>query len=272
MKTYTDQLGNKITLNKKPERIVSLVPSQTELLYDLGLKENIVGITKFCIHPEELFQNTERIGGTKNLNFEKIAALKPDLIIGNKEENERSQIEELQKQYPVWMSDVNSLDDALLMIHDLGKITETNNTAEDLIININSKFSNLKREVKEKYPEALTCIYLIWKDPLMAVGKNTFIQEMLSICGLKVLPKISSSRYPELTKGQLKQLQPQLLLLSSEPYPFKKIDLIDFESILPNTLVKLVDGEMFSWYGSRLLKSADYFTEILPEIHAFATS
>src|ERR1700722_20147309 len=105
IKQFTDQMGRTISVEWPVKRIISLVPSQTELLYSLGLADEVIGITKFCVHPKEWFHSKTRVGGTKKLDFEKIAALKPDLIIGNKEENEEVQIKQLMQDYPVWMSD-----------------------------------------------------------------------------------------------------------------------------------------------------------------------
>ena len=118
---FTDQLGRKLILEKIPQRIISLVPSQTELLFDLGLEEEVVGITKFCIHPDSWFHSKTRIGGTKQFDFEKIKSLQPDLIIGNKEENDKEQIEELMKNFTVWMSDIKTLADACKMICEIGE-------------------------------------------------------------------------------------------------------------------------------------------------------
>ena len=120
-----DQMHRKIHLPRFPlRRIISLVPSQTELLYDLGLEEEVVGITKFCVHPPEWFQSKARVGGTKTIHFEKIKALQPDLIIGNKEENEREQIEALAECFPVWMSDIATLEDALDMMLRVGALVD----------------------------------------------------------------------------------------------------------------------------------------------------
>src|SRR5689334_18071707 len=123
MPSFTDQIGRTISLNKTPRRIISLVPSQTELLYDLGLSDEVVGITKFCVHPEEWFRNKPRVGGTKQLNMDIIHHLQPDLVIANKEENVREQVEELASHYPVWVSDINNPDDAYWMMKELGSIT-----------------------------------------------------------------------------------------------------------------------------------------------------
>ena len=112
MSIFTDQTGRKITLDKPPHRIISLVPSQTELLYDLGLHNEVIGITKFCVHPQEWFQHKTRVGGTRQINIDIIHELRPDLIIANKEENVKEQVEELAGYYPVWISDVKHLEAA----------------------------------------------------------------------------------------------------------------------------------------------------------------
>src|SRR5438105_265149 len=125
MAVFTDQLGNQLHIDQHPRRIVSLVPSQTELLFDLGLQEEVIGITKFCVHPYHWHQTKTRVGGTKDIKLEVIDQLKPDLVIANKEENTREQITSLQSLYPVWISDVNTLQDALEMIRSIGEITGT---------------------------------------------------------------------------------------------------------------------------------------------------
>ena len=156
---YTDQVGNQLTLHRIPRRIISLVPSQTELLFDLGLENNMVGITKFCIHPAEKVKGKTIIGGTKNFNFKAIAKLQPDLIIGNKEENYKEGIEELQKNHPVWMSDIQTLEEAFAMMTALGVITNTTEKADAIINNVKSGFNKLA-----KYPPVETA-YFIWKNP-----------------------------------------------------------------------------------------------------------
>lgn len=253
---FTDQLNNKIELNSYPKRIISLVPSQSELLWDLGLREELVGITKFCIHPQEMFVTIDRVGGTKTLNIEKIRALKSDLIIGNKEENEQSQILELQKEFTVWMSDIYNLQDALMMIRSVGALVNRVEEAEKLKLSIATSFLNLKTTKK-------TVLYLIWKDPYMAAGKATFISDMLNRIGLENKISDVHARYPELNIEDIKALNPELILLSSEPYPFKSNHIKELQSILPDSKIILVDGELFSWYGSRLQTSVAYFNELV---------
>jgi ABC-type Fe3+-hydroxamate transport system substrate-binding protein len=255
---FTDQMGRQIELPALPERIISLVPSQTELLADLGLSDKLVGITKFCIHPPGLKEHCRIIGGTKQVHFDRIHALKPDLIIGNKEENEKQFIEELSKDYPVWMSDIQTYPDALEMIRQVGEITGTAGRAEVLISEIEAGFSDL-----QGVEESLSVAYLIWQKPFMGAGNNTFINEMLMRLGFQNVLSGLDGRYPEFSIKELRSLTPEVVLLSSEPYPFGEKHIEYFRANLPGVRVLLVDGEMFSWYGSRLRHSPNYFRELL---------
>lgn len=255
MPQFTDQLNRTITLEATPKRIVSLVPSQTELLVDLGLEDRLVGVTKFCVHPTGLRKVKTIIGGTKKFHFDKIDALQPDLIIGNKEENFKEGIEKLAEKYPVWMSDIFNLKDAYQMMHGIGEITGTLNKANHII-------NEIKKGFDKQYPSKGSAVYLIWQNPFIAVGKNTFIHHILNHIGYDNL--IKENRYPELNCEQLKKLQPDWLLLSSEPFPFKAKHILFFQDLLPKTKVQLVDGEMFSWYGSRLQLAPAYFDGFFP--------
>lgn len=256
----TDQIGHQITLKNTPQRIISLVPSQTELLYDLGLNENVVGITKFCIHPNEWFKTKNRVGGTKTVNFEKVAALKPDLIIANKEENTQSEIEELQKLYPVYTSDINILEESFDMIKTIGEITNTSAKANAIINRVITDFENLKPLQPSK-----SVLYFIWQQPFMSIGTDTFINDMLTRSGFKNA-LTDKARYPELTEKQIETISPKLIFLSSEPFPFKEKHINAFQQICPQAKVVLVDGEMFSWYGSRLTKAKDYFVDLIKKL------
>lgn len=250
---FTDQLNRTIFLPHPPKRIISLVPSQTELLVDLGLEDQIVGVTKFCVHPSGLRKKKTIVGGTKNYRFDVIDSLQPDLIVGNKEENDQEGIEKLASKYPVWMSDILTVEDSLRMILELGKITDTRLKAEKII-------NQLKMDLNSPMPHRGTAVYLIWNDPIMVAGQDTFINEMLSIAGFKNL--IETSRYPEVMSEDLQALDPDYLLLSSEPFPFKEKHLNLFKTLLPNVRVRIVDGELFSWYGTRLLKTLAYFKSL----------
>lgn len=252
---YTDQTGRRVDIPSPPQRIVSLVPSQTELLYDLGA--DVAGITKFCIHPEEWFRSKTRVGGTKQVKPEVIASLRPDLIIANKEENEKEQVESLAKDYPVWVSDIHTLNDALDMITSLGDILSKRHAAHQLTQHIFERF-DLLQPLRPAVPTA----YFIWRDPWMVAGNDTFIHQMLHACGLRnVFEDIP--RYPSISLARLAASGCRLVLLSSEPYPFKEKHIEEIKAYLPDAEVLLVDGEMFSWYGSRLLHAPGYFNELL---------
>jgi ABC-type Fe3+-hydroxamate transport system substrate-binding protein len=263
---YTDQLNRKIELSSPPKRIISLVPSQTELLYHLGLRDEVVGITKFCVHPEEWFRSKTRVGGTKKYDFNKIKALDPDLIIGNKEENEKEQIEELMKDYNVWMSDIFDLKDAYDMITRLGTIVGKREDAVNLKLGIESRFNQFEAQYSTSEIQHQRAAYFIWKDPYMVAGHDTFINEMLKICGLENVFTDKDSRYPEVSNNELIAAAPGIILLSSEPYPFKEKHIEEIKKILPSAKIIIVDGEIFSWYGSRLLKAPDYFKELVAGI------
>jgi ABC-type Fe3+-hydroxamate transport system substrate-binding protein len=249
-----DQLGNRIEFNFPPQRIVSLVPSQTELLHDLGVGNRVVGITKFCVHPSEWHKSKIKIGGTKNFNLEIIDQLKPDLIIGNKEENDEVRIKLLSEKYPVWISDITDWQSAMNMIEQVGDIVNESLKANTLINEIQNSFVDLKQ-----FQPAKT-LYFIWRAPWMVAGKNTFIDTMLSKIGLT--NDIAENRYPNLSIEEIKKLSPELILLSSEPFPFKEKHVRELLEVLPKAKVLLIDGEMFSWYGSRLLKAPGYFSSL----------
>ena len=263
-KTFTDQMGRKVTLDFPPKRIVSIVPSQTELLFDLGLDQEIIGLTKFCIHPIEKFAGRTKVGGTKKLNIDLIKDLNPDLIIGNKEENTQSDIEELAEHFPVWMSDIFTLDDAMKTISQIGALVDRDPEAAYLNHLISAGFNDLKTLAVQHQIDKKVA-YLIWRKPFMAAGKNTFIDDVLLTNGM--INVVQQDRYPQITLEKLKPLNCELILLSSEPYPFKEKHIEEIQNAIPNAKVMLVDGEMFSWYGSRLVKAVQYFFEFQKELY-----
>jgi len=254
-----DQLNNTIRLSNTPKRIVSLVPSQTEFLNGIGLNKKVVGITKFCIHPKEWFKTKTRVGGTKTVSFDKIKKLKPDLIIANKEENTQSEIEELQKLYTVYVSDIYTLEDSYQMMTDIGVMTDKQFETEKIVSNIKSNFKGLKQINKR-------VLYLIWRKPYMLAGQNTFINHLLNKCGLTNGFEEENSRYNEISKDQIAKLNLDFIFLSSEPYPFKEKHITELQKITTAKVV-LVDGEMFSWYGNRLEHFKNYFdTELANQL------
>lgn len=259
---FKDQMNQIIRLEAFPKRIISLVPSQTEFLYDIGLSDEVVGITKFCIHPKSWFDSKNRVGGTKNVDFEKVKALKPDLIIGNKEENTKADIEALQEIAPVWMSDIYDLNDALEMMNSIGEMVHKSEETKVIVERIITSASNLLADIDSTQTK-LKVAYLIWKDPYLAAAKNTFIDELLVYLNVENF-FADQERYPEWIPDP--NNAPDLLFLSSEPYPFQEKHAVELQKTFPKTRIHLVDGEMFSWYGSRLQWSFDYFKKLKSEL------
>lgn len=252
---YKDQMMREVRISHPPSRIVCLVPSITELLVDLGLEKQIAGITRFCVHPAHLLTQKVIIGGTKNVKADIVRSLQPDLIVANKEENLKSDIEALESEFTVWMSDISDLNDAIEMITELGKITNTDAAATSLMGEIKKGFNTLN------HFKGKSALYLIWRKPYMAAGKGTFIHDLMMRCGLQNAAA-HIERYPELSSNAIEELNPDYIFLSSEPYPFKEKHIQEIKEINPHSIVVPVDGEYFSWYGSRLAKAPAYFNSL----------
>jgi ABC-type Fe3+-hydroxamate transport system substrate-binding protein len=250
-------IPNKKPSISSPKRIISLVPSISSLLNYLELDIETIGITKFCTHPKHWLASKTIIGGTKNIHFKKVMELNPDLIIANKEENIKEQVEDLAEYFPVWLTDVNNLNDALNMIADIGQLTNRIDLSQQLIEKINIGFNSFQNQKKANYR---TC-YLIWKEPYMSIGGDTFIHDMMLKAGLdNIFGHLT--RYPTITIDEIISNKPDLLLLSSEPYPFKNQHINELRNVLPNTKICLVDGIPFSWYGDMIQHSPLYFKEL----------
>lgn len=249
-----DQAGYEVKLSKVPQRIICTVPSLTELLFDLGLGQNVVGVTRFCVKPAAAREKAEIIGGTKDLDIKLIRRLKPDLIIGNKEENVKEQIEEIKTFAPVWLSDINDISQACEAIEQIGEATNTRQKAAELTREINKQLA-LLREIPSTHK---TVLYFMWNNPLMVAGENTYINNILTLCGLSNIAPNKAQRYPELSAEELKKLNPDIVFLSSEPFPFSTKELHNITRELAGTRGLIVDGEVFSWYGSRLIPALNY--------------
>ncbi len=260
MRQFSDQCGFTITITNPPLRIVSIVPSQTELLYHLGV--DVAGITRFCIHPAEWFRTKPRVGGTKQVDINRVAKLNPQLILANREENVQEQVNALRQLAPVWTSDISNLATALDMILQVGSITGTDQHAKELADNIRLRFAAMQRPT-----HPLRVAYLIWREPYMTVGHDTFIHALLQEAGMQNV-FADKTRYPVITIDDLKHAQPDCLLLSSEPFPFANKHITELRRQGINYPAYLVDGELFSWYGSRLLHSPAYFEMLNQQIRA----
>lgn len=258
---YTDMLGREVRISKPVKRIVSLVPSQTEFLYDIGQESRLAGQTVFCVHPATAYRNAVKVGGTKKVRYVEIDRLNPDLIICNREENTAEMVEILAEKYPVWVSDIKNENDAFTMMRALSRILDAEESGEKMIDDIKKEFEN--RKIFRRW----SCVYLIWRNPYMAAGPDTFIHSMLDRAGFDNM--ITEPRYPELTAEALTAINPHLVLLSSEPYPFSDVHAGEIRKMLPSSRVIKVDGEMFSWYGSRMKHIQAYFNELQRQLHKF---
>lgn len=228
-----------------PSRIISLVPSLTELLFDLGLGYRVVGRTRFCVHPQKKVGDVPIIGGTKNPRIDKIRELRPDLIIANKEENRPEDVEELEKDYNVMVTEISTIEEAMFAIHDIGWMCGVQEQAKELIHNI----QHLMEDVPDAEP--ISAAYFIWRDPWMSVGRDTYIHAVMDHWKLENV-YAEEVRYPKTSLQELSVKKPRLILLSSEPYPFKERHIQEVSDACPGSGVVLVNGEWFSWYGSRM--------------------
>lgn len=258
MATFYDQIGQEHHFESTPKRIVSLVPSQTELLFDLGLEERIVGITKFCVHPYHLKSTKKSVGGTKKVHFEKIKILQPDIIIANKEENTLEIVEQLRAICPVWVTDIITIEDNEKMIADFGVLFNKRIDAQKWNDKIRFAQKDFMKFVSDKPIQKAA--YFIWRDPYMAAGNDTFINELLKINRFENIYANKEGRYPEVELKKIRlEGDPDLVFLSSEPYPFKEEHAFEIGRCTHHAKTVFVDGEMFSWYGTRLLRAFEYF-------------
>lgn len=238
-------------------KVVSLVPSITEALFDLGLTEHeVVGRTKFCIHPEDKVKNVAVIGGTKNISIDKIKALQPDLILANKEENIKEQVEALMDDCKVIVTNVETIEDNYDLLKHLGVLFNKEDKARLFNLKIYEVLNESKISTKIK------AAYLIWKNPYMTIGSDTFIHKILGEIGFENIFK-DRTRYPEIQAEDLAEAD--LIMLSSEPFPFKEKHIDELREFYPDKKIMIVDGEAFSWYGTHIAKCGEYFKELVAE-------
>lgn len=258
-----DDVGRTVTLKRPVRRILSLCPSITETLFALGLDEQIVGVTRYCLHPADKVRQKPDIGGTKKFRHEDVNSLEPDLIIAEKEENRPEDVEALAARFPVYVADVVDYPSALKMIADLGALCDCAAAAEKMTADIQSRFQALP-----KLARALRVAYMIWRKPYMCVAADTYIDDMLSRCGFANVFRrhACGSRYPEVTSQELRDANLDAVLLSSEPFPFTEKHTDEFAQMLPDVAIRLVDGEAFSWYGVRMSYAAAYLGELVTEL------
>ena len=261
-KTVRDDLQRDVTFRFPPRRIVCLCPSLTETLFALGLDRQVIGRTSYCIHPAQRVQSVTVVGGTRDVDSDRVRALRPDLIIAAKEENPQQVVQLLADALPVFVCNVADYDSALRAITSLGNLTDRVQQAAAVVRRIRTAFAQLRPNATHRVA------YLIWREPYMAAGRGTYIDALLEKCGLKNVCKGLSGRYPEITIELLRQLRPTWILLSSEPFPFNESHFGELASQIPAARVVRVDGEMFSWYGSHMLAAAEYLRKLTRRLDA----
>lgn len=259
----TDQLNHRLVIATPPQRVISLVPSLTELLVDLGLEDRLVGVTKFCVHPSHLRKTKTIVGGTKNVHQTKIENLNPDFILCNKEENTQNIVLECQSMAPTYVSDIYEIKDVIQLISDLGQIFNVRGKSEKLVKQLVDKAERFQKDCL-RYP-TLVVAYCIWRGPWMVAANQTFIHHLLLLCNFENAFE-DEVRYPEIDLKEIPK-HTDCIFLSSEPFPFREKHIKEVNTLLPDKKAIIVDGEYFSWYGSRLLKAMDYFKKLRAELN-----
>jgi ABC-type Fe3+-hydroxamate transport system substrate-binding protein len=253
-------------MTRTPCRIVSLVPSLTETLFDLGLDSEVVGVTRFCTEPAAQLTGKLRVGGTKNPDREKLARLAPDLLLVNTEENRREDIAWLRERFPVLQYFPRTVQDAADMVLDLGRAIGRPQEGEALKLLIEAEAVRVEAELFGE--RRLRVFYPIWKDPWMTINGDTYVHDMLRACGADNVFSGTAQRYPEIQLERLPDARPDLVLLPSEPYAFSEQHrnrLVHHPSVCGRPTL-LVDGKAFSWHGSRTARGLRAVHEILKKV------
>jgi len=232
-------------------RIVSLCPSTTESLVALGLGGSLVGVTRYCVHPREALQGVARVGGTKNPDLAAIAALEPDLVLCNAEENREADVVELARRHRVDVSHPTRVADVPPLLRRLGALTGSEVAAEGWASAVEERLGAAR--AARPVPFA----YLIWKGPWMAAASGTYVSDLLeTFGGVNVFPG-ASGPWPRTDEGELASLAPELVVLPDEPYPFREPERDHWAGLLPGARVVLVPGDDFCWHGVRTLRGLD---------------
>jgi ABC-type Fe3+-hydroxamate transport system substrate-binding protein len=239
-----------------PARIVSLIPSTTELLCRLGLGSALVGITAYCREPADLLRGKTRIGGEKDPDLARIRALAPDLVIANVEENRREDVEALRASgLAVHVTYPRTVAGAIAMIRELGQVTGTQARATALADELEARLAEARAATAGRPP--VRAFYAIWREPYMTVGPDTYIHDVMAACGAANVFADAAQRYPVVTLDEVAARRPEVILLPDEPFRFRRAHLADFAPYgdvpaVRNDRVHLVDGKASSWHGPRL--------------------
>jgi ABC-type Fe3+-hydroxamate transport system substrate-binding protein len=259
-----DALGRTLRFEKSPETVVSLIPSITETLFACGLDREIVGVTDYCIYPEAELKGKKRVGGPKSIDVRKITKLRPGLVVANYEENDKAQVEKLiEKGLNVMVTYPRTVDDALTLMLELGWLLGKIVRASDLVEEIRQAVTSMQAPENRK-----KVLCPVWKDPYMSFGGETFCSNLIDVCGGDNIFAGRRDPYFEFSLDEAQALQPDAILLPSEPYAFGEADAALFRKAFPGAAEKggvhLVAGELVTWFGVRMKKAL----EVLPGLLA----
>jgi ABC-type Fe3+-hydroxamate transport system substrate-binding protein len=262
MKRILDATSAPHTIGPRRSRLVSLVPSTTETLFEIGAGDRVVGVTRFCVRPERARRDATTVGGTKSPDVEALLALEPDLVFANQEENRREDVERLRERVPVYVAFPKTVPAAIDDVRSAGRLLELEASAEAIAEELERKLSAVRAAAR-----AFRYLYLIWQRPYMVAGPSTFVEGLLAEAGgINAAPR-DRGRYPELTLGEIDASGADVVLLSSEPFPFETAHAADLATKLdPDVRVRLVDGQRLSWHGTRLLEGLPYLENLLDEL------
>ncbi|MCB0833744.1 MAG: ABC transporter substrate-binding protein [Bacteroidetes bacterium] len=251
-----DALGRHVRFDRPPTRVVSLIPSITESLFELGLESSVQGVSKYCIYPAGLTDGKRKVGGQKNPDFQAIEEINPDLIILNREENKPDHIRKLGEKYPIWVTYPRQFLDTLALLRDLGGIFG---------VSVDDYQSEIRAGVEALHLEAAQrcrVLYLIWRNPWMSINGDTFIHDVLKLHGLDNVFAEHPERYFEVSVDEIISKNPEMIILPDEPYRFLKKHIAEFGDLpiqaVASGRVFLADGTYFCWYGTRSARTSSY--------------
>lgn len=259
MVALTDASGVRLAVTRPPRRIVSLIPSTTETLCALGLADALVGVTNYCREPADVVRTKTRIGGEKDPDLEAILALQPDLVIANVEENEATHVAALRaRDVPVWVTYPRTVAEAIRMIRELGELTGTAARAAAIADECEAMLERVSADRAGR--RARRVFYAIWREPWMTIGRDTYIHDMLRVCGGANVFADRPERYPTVTLEDVAAREPDVILLPDEPYRFRRTHVselarYDHMPAVREQRIHLVDGKPFSWHGPRIAEA-----------------
>jgi ABC-type Fe3+-hydroxamate transport system substrate-binding protein len=265
--TIADALGRPFSLGRASERIVSLVPSLSEALFAFGLGERIAGVTRFCVEPREGVAGKAKVGGTKTLDVAAVEALRPDLIIASAEENREEDVRRLiEGGWPVFVTLPTTVRGAIDLLGQLAALTDSTEAARPIIQEAEEALAAVRAANVGREPLRVFC--LIWRDPYMTIGPDAYMHDVIAVCGGRNIFEGRKERYPRVELAEIAALDPEAILLPSEPYRFRQRHLADFEPFTQVAAVRLgnvllVDGRMLSWYGPRIGRSLRELSALL---------